>query len=187
MGSAIKRRQFTVDEYHRMGKAGILPEYPRTELLCGTIIVSESISPRHASTVERIADLWRSRLGRGASIRTQNPVTFREELSEPEPDVAVFRHRADFYRDGHPGAADTFLVIEVADSSLRLDRRIKMPLYARAGIAEAWLVDLTADRVDVYRAPTATGYQERLAFERGTTLSALAFPDITVAVDDLLG
>src|SRR5712692_1014562 len=112
MAYAIKRRAFTVDEYHRMGETGILPEYPRTELLCGTIMVSESISPRHAATVDRIADLWRSYLGQRVIVRVQNPVTLPEELSEPEPDIALLERRADFYRDAHPGRADTLLVIE---------------------------------------------------------------------------
>ena len=85
--------------------------------------------------------------------------------------------------------ADTALrlVIEVADSTLRLDRRVKMPLYARAGIAEAWLIDLTAERVEIFRSPSAEGYRDVAALERGDRLTPLAFPDLGVTVDDLLG
>ena len=79
------------------------------------------------------------------------------------------------------------LLIEVADTSLRLDRRVKLPLYARAGIREAWLCDLTTGRVEVHREPTAQGYGSVQVFARGASLTAAAFEDIPLTVDDLLG
>ena len=101
--------------------------------------------------------------------------------------MTLLRPRADFYTAAHPVAADVLLLIEVADSTLAVDRRVRMPLYARAAIREAWLLDLTADRVEVYRAPAADGYQQVVRFERGQRLTPEAFPDLMVTVEDLLG
>jgi hypothetical protein len=187
MASAIKRRCFTVEEYHRMGEAGILPEDTRIELLGGTILVREPVGARHAGTVDRLANLWMARLSRRAIVRVQNPVTFVAEMSELQPDITLLRPRPDFYTGVHPRPADVLLIIEVADSTLRLDRRVKMPLYGRAGVAEAWLLDLTTDRLETYRGATSAGYGERATLERGARLAPLAFPDIVLTLEDLLG
>jgi Uma2 family endonuclease len=187
MARAINRRRFTVDEYHRMGEAGILPEDGRLELIRGTLAVREPIGARHAGTVDRLAHLWISRLGGRAIVRVQNPVEFPEELSELQPDLTFLRPRADFYRQAHPRAADVLLVIEVADTSRRLDRLVKLPLYARAGVDEAWLVDLPSDRVEVHRTPGPGGYRDRAVLGRGAPVTSLAFPDVTVDAGDLLG
>ena len=137
--------------------------------------------------MNRLNRLWTSRLGERAVVQIQNPIELPEEDSEPQPDVTLLRPRADYYTAAHPVAADVLLVIEVADSTLAVDRRVRMPLYARAGIREAWILDLTADRVEVYRVPTADGYRQVMRFERGHRLAAEAFPDLVVSVEDLLG
>ncbi|HBH00939.1 MAG TPA: Uma2 family endonuclease [Candidatus Rokubacteria bacterium] len=187
MSERFTRRRFTVEEYHRMGEAGILDEDDPVELIAGEIIVREPIGSRHAGTVNRLNRLWTSRLGERAVVQIQNPIELPEEDSEPQPDVTLLRPRADYYTAAHPVAADVLLVIEVADSTLAVDRRVRMPLYARAGIREAWILDLTADRVEVYRVPTADGYRQVMRFERGHRLAAEAFPDLVVSVEDLLG
>jgi len=187
MAVTLKRRRFTVDEYHRMGEAGILSEDEPVELIAGEIVVREPIGSRHAGTVNRLNRLWTSRLGERAVVQIQNPIELPEEDSEPQPDVALLRPRADFYTAAHPVAADVLLLIEVADSSLTVDRRVRMPLYARAAIPEAWILDLTADRVEVYRVPTADAYQQVVTFERGQRVAPVAFADLTVTVEDLLG
>lgn len=185
MAVTLKRHRFTVDEYHRMGEAGILTE--NVELLAGTVVVREPVGSRHAGTVNRLARLWISRLGDRAVVQVQNPIELPEQLSEPQPDISLLRARADYYAAAHPLSADVLLVIEVADSTLRLDRRVKMPLYARAGIAEVWLIDLTAERVEIFRSPSAEGYRDVAALERGDRLTPLAFPDLILTADDLLG
>src|SRR5438093_10520235 len=187
MAVTLKRRRFTVDEYHRMGEAGVRSEAEPVGLTAGAIVVREPIGSRHAGTVNRLNRLWTSRLGERAVVQIQNPIELPEEDSEPQPDVALLRPRADFYTAAHPVAADVLLLIEVADSSLTVDRRVRMPLYARAAIHEAWLLDLTADRVEVYRAPTADAYQQVVTFERGQRVAPVAFADLTVTVEDLLG
>ena len=111
-----------------MGEAGILSEDTRIELLGGTIMVREPVGARHAGKVDRLANLWMARLGGRAIVRVQNPVTFVAEMSELQPDITLLRPRPDFYTSMHPWPADVLLIIEVADSTLRLDRRVKMPL-----------------------------------------------------------
>jgi len=157
MTKPFTRRRWNVHEYHRMGETGILAEDERVELLAGDIIVREPIGTQHAGTVNRLNHLWTSRLGRRAVVQVQNPIELAQEDSEPQPDITLLRARDDFYSTAHPEASDTLLAIEVADTSLRLDRRVKIPLYARAGIGEAWLVDLTTSRLEVYREPRVEG------------------------------
>src|SRR2546428_3602012 len=127
MALDVPTRRFTVDEYHRMGEAGILGYDERLELIAGKIVVREPIGARHASTVDRLNRLWTSRLGERAIVRIQNPVQFPEADSELQPDILLLRPRDDFYAAGHPRVADVLLLIEVADTTLRLDRRVEKP------------------------------------------------------------
>ena len=145
------------------------------------------IGPLHASTVARLTALFTSRLGTQAIVGIQNPLLLRAEDSEPQPDVALLHPRADFYARAHPEAQDVYLVIEVTDSSLEKDRDVKFSIYARAGIPEAWLLDLVADRLEVYRHPTPDGYQDVQSLQRAESVAPQAFPDLVLAVDDLLG
>jgi len=187
MGFAVRRRRFNVEEYRRMGETGILAEDPRIELIAGAIVVREPTGPHHAGTVDRIGHLFLTNLAGRATVRIQNPVTFPDEMSELQPDITLLHPRADFYSRAHPGAADVLLLIEVADATLRLDRRVKIPLYARAGVAEAWLLDLTTEHVEVFREPSGGHYREIIRLERGAGLAPHAFPDLALVVDDLLG
>lgn len=187
MDDVLTRYRFTVEEYHRMGEVGILPEDSRIELIAGDIVVREPIGSYHAGTVNRLNHLWMSVLGERAVVQVQNPIELAEEDTEVQPDVTLLQPRADFYTRRHPVATDVLLLIEVADTTLARDRRVKIPLYARAGIREVWLVDLTGDRVEVHRDPTAGGYSQVRALGRGESLVPQAFPDLTIAVADLLG
>lgn len=187
MTESFTRRRFSVHEYHRMGETGILAEDERVELLAGDIIVREPIGTQHAGTVNRLNYLWTSRLARRAVVQVQNPIELAREDSEPQPDLALLRPRDDFYATAHPTADDVLLAIEVADTSLLLDRRVKIPLYARAGLREIWLVDLTTSRIEVYREPAAEAYRDVQIVSRGRSITPVAFADLTVAVGDLLG
>lgn len=187
MAVGLKTRRFTIDEYYRMAEAGILSEDDRVELIQGEIVEMPPIGSHHAGTVASIDSLFSSRLGNRVIVWVQNPLRLRFVESEFQPDVVLLRPRPDFYRQSHPGAQDVYLVIEVADTSLEKDRHVKLPLYARAGVPEAWIVDLTANRVEVYRQPTPDGYREARVLQRGESLTIEAFPDLTLSVDDLLG
>jgi Uma2 family endonuclease len=187
MTMGARRVRFTVEQYDRMGETGILPDDRRIELLYGHIIAREPTGSRHAGTVDRLTMLWTSRLGQRVIVRVQNPVQFPKEDSELQPDIMLLKPRADFYTGAHPLADDVLLLIEVADTSLRLDRRVKIPLYARVGIPETWLCDLVTGRVDVHRDPADGRYRSVQSLTRGETLAPTALPDIRVAVEDLFG
>ena len=187
MAVVLKTRRFTVDEYHRMGEAGILSEDDRVELLAGEIVTMSPIGPLHAGTVNRLTAFLSSRFGTQVIVGIQNPLLLRTEDSEPQPDVALLRPRADFYTRAHPEAHDVYLVIEVADTSVEKDRQVKFPIYARAGIPEAWLLDIVAARLEVNRHSTSDGYQDVRHFQRGQSVALQAFPNVVFRVDDLLG
>jgi Uma2 family endonuclease len=183
------KRLFTVDEYYRMAKAGILGEDDRVELIEGEIVRMSPIGPRHARRVDRLTLLFVDRFRRVAEIRIQNPVRLSNR-SEPEPDLALLRperERDQPYDLTHPTPADTLLAVEVADHSLRYDLGRKARVYARNGIVELWVLDLRDDRLVVFRDPTPRGYATSLILGHGESISALAFPEILLAVDDILG
>lgn len=181
-----QRRLFTVDEYDGMIRAGILREGERVELVEGAILCMAAMGTGHMACISRAQERFAAALPRHAAIRVQGPLRLPPNW-EPEPDLAIVRRRADHYASHHPGPADVLLVIEVADTSLAFDRDVKQPRYAAAGIPEAWIVDLAAARVLVYRRPGANGYAETFAVERGASLSPAAFPNLAIRVEEILG
>ncbi len=181
----VRRRRFTVDEYHRMAETGVLREDDRVELLEGEVVLMSPIGDPHAGCVNRLNHALR-RVGERAVVAVQNPVRL-DRHSEPQPDVTLLRPRADFSGSGTPDPTDVLLAIEVGDSSARFDREVKAPLYARAGVRELWLVDLGAGEVSVCRRPDERGYAEVTVKRRGDSLSPEALGDITLTVNELLG
>jgi Uma2 family endonuclease len=186
MAVAIKRHRFTVDEYYRMAETGILAPGQRVELIEGEIVDMTPIGRRHMACVDRLTRDFVTALGDRAIVRVQGALRLHEH-SEPEPDLVLLRPRADFYAEQDAGPDDTLLVIEVADTSEHYDRQVKVPLYARAGIPEVWLVDLTAGSVTAYREPGATGYAQAIVATGNVELSALAFPELTLTAARILG
>ena len=143
--AAGRRRLFTREEYQAMGRAGILDEDERVELLGGEIIVMAAIGNRHAACVLRMTSALNvSRLTGRAFLQVQNPVA-ADPLSEPQPDLMLLAHRDDHYDFDHPSPEEVLLLVEVADSSLDYDRGTKVPFYATSGIREVWIVDLERD------------------------------------------
>jgi Uma2 family endonuclease len=186
MAVEIARRRFTVDEYHRMGEAGILREDDRVELIDGEIVEMTPIGSRHAGCVNRLNHIFGRALGERVVVAVQNPLS-APPASEPQPDLMLLRPRSDFYASSHPSAGDVWLVVEVADTSVPFDRSVKIPLYARAEIPEVWLVDLTTDGVEVYRRPAASRYAETSRRQRGERLDCAAIPDLVLRVEEILG
>ena len=154
------RHPLTVHDFHQMGEAGILGHSDRVELIDGEIIDMSPIGALHAAIVARLASSFSQRLGGAAVVWCQNPVRL-DDISEPEPDIAILRPKADFYMTAHPGPTDVLLVIEVADSSLAYDLGTKVPLYARHGIPEAWVIDAATRRTRVFRQPIDWGEASR--------------------------
>jgi Uma2 family endonuclease len=182
----IPRRRFTIDEYHRMGEAGVLSEDDRVELLDGEIVQMSPIGSPHAGCVDRLTALFTRRLGGRAIVRVQNPIIL-DRRSEPQPDLTLLAPRPDFYSAAHPRPRDVLLAVEVMDSSRGYDRTLKLPLYARAELREVWLVDLAAQAVEVYRRPALRGYRQEQRLVAGRALAPLAFPRLRFRVRELLG
>jgi Uma2 family endonuclease len=187
MAVMLRRYRFTVEEYERLAQAQVLTQCDRVELLDGEIIEMTPIGDRHASVVGRLTHLFATQLGDRSIVWVQNPLRLGAVRSMPQPDIALLRRRADFYAGGKPGSDDVLLLIEVMDTSALADRSLKIPLYARAGVPEVWLLDLVTDRIEVFRHPTAAGFREVRVLERNDRLASLAFPDLTLTGADLLG
>lgn len=186
MATRMTRRRFTADEFHRMGQAGIFTEDDRLELLEGEIVAMTPIGSRHAACVKRLVRLLSARLEGRAILSVQDPVRLGAH-SEPQPDLALLRPQDDFYASSHPGPADVLLIIEVADASDSLDRDAKVPLYARAGIPEVWLVSLPTQIIEVYRQPSRQGYRAIHPRARGESVGVAALADLTLLVGEILG
>ena len=179
------KKLFTVDDYYKMVDAGILTEDDRVELIEGEIIQMSSMGSPHAAVITHVNDVFVPLFQGKALLRPQLPLRLNE-FNEPEPDIVLLEPRRDFYSSGHPGPADVFLVIEIADSSLRYDRGVKLPIYAATRVPEVWIADLQGAELLVFRDPSRRRYTTHLKFRRGESVSCLAFPDIRIAVDDLL-
>jgi Uma2 family endonuclease len=181
----IQKRRFTVDEYYRMAEIGILSEDDRVELIEGEIIDMAPMGDRHANCLRRLDTLLNRRLRETALASTQCPIHIND-LTEPEPDIALLKMRDDFYAE-HPRAQDVLVAIEVSYPSTEYDRGVKLPLYARAGITEAWLVDLIEETIEVYTQPVNGEYRRTERVKRGEPLASLAVPGLELAVNDVLG
>ena len=180
--AAPTRRRFTVAEYYAMGKAGILTEDDRVELLDGELIEMPPIGDRHASRTDRLNyGLAPLLLQRRAIVRIQNPLRLSDD-SQPQPDAALLRWRDDFYYSGPPRPEDVLLLIEVSDTSLAYDRGAKLAAYARAGVPEVWIANLPDGRVEAYTEPAGGEYAVVRHYYPGSSISPQAFPDIALEV-----
>ena len=152
-----KKHRFSVEEYRRMGEAGIFGEDDRVELVDGEVVEMTPIGWRHVRAVNQLTDVLADLRDTGPyALSVQNPLIL-DEHGEHQPDLALIRRDAPEGRV--PAAQDALLVMEVADTPLRYDREVKLPLYARAGILEAWLVDLRNNHVEVHSDPSPEGYR----------------------------
>lgn len=176
--------RFSVEEYHRLGEAGIFHEDDRVELLNGNIVIMAPIGVRHMKAVRRLINLLAKRYGNHCLIDAQNPVRI-DGYSEPQPDILLLRFEADD-RNEAPHPEDVLLLIEVADSSLQYDRSDKRRAYARNGVAEYWLLNLTSDELEVYRDSDGQDYRTTLRLKRDDSIAPQAFPDEAVKVSELL-
>ena len=182
----VRRHSFTVDEFAKMGEAGIFTEDDRVELIDGEIREMAPIGSKHAGIVDRLTVMLVELLGRSAIVRVQNPVQL-DLNNEPQPDIAILASRDDYYTAGHPKPGDTLLVIEVADSSIAYDLHEKAPLYARSMVPEVWVVDLVAEVVRVFRQPGPSGYAEERVTARGETILSASVEGLRIKVDEIFG
>ena len=180
-----RQRRFTVDEYYRMGEAGVFGEDDRVELLDGQIYVMSPIGSEHAACVDRLTRLFVLRTGDDAVVRVQNPIRLNEN-SEPEPDLALLEPREDAYASEHPGPESVLLIVEVADTTLTYDRTEKLVCYASNDIPEYWIVNLQNQTLECYYNPSGDEYRERRTLEREGTVAPRFDDALELAVADLL-
>ena len=180
-GELLVRHKLTVTDIYRMLDAGVLHEDDRVELIDGELLDMAPIGSDHATTVDRLTKALVLACGDRAIVRVQNPVRL-DDLNEPQPDFSVLRPRPDGYRKGHPGPADVLLLVEVADSFLRFDRRVKLPLYARFGIPEVWTADLQRRVLEKHRTPLEGTYADTAEHKPGERVSLALLPEAVVTL-----
>ena len=176
--------RFTTADYHRMVEAGILTASDKVELLDGQISIMSPIGRFHAACVNRLNRFLSQQMGDEFIISIQNPIVLNDS-SEPEPDISVLRFKEDYYESGHPEPQDTFLLVEVAESSFETDNGVKLALYAQAAIPEVWIVDLKQNRVLVYQQPNQGEYRRMATFTREEQLETSL--SLSVSAKDILG
>jgi Uma2 family endonuclease len=183
--SVLTTHRWTVEAYHQMADAGVFAPEARVELIDGEVFDMMPIGPYHAGVTAALNEFF-SGLNHGRwVVWPQNPLKL-DDHSEPVPDIALLKRIPDLYKKRHPTAEDVLLIIEVADSTVSHDRGKKLPAYAKAGIAEFWLVNLPTRKLEVYRKPNYLGYDEHVVYSPGQSVGPTAFPDVVVDVEALL-
>jgi len=180
----VQKHRLSVTDYHRMGEAGILREDARVELIEGEVVNMSPIGSTHSGTLNRLVQVFQLAVRQTAIVSVQNPVVLGI-YSEPQPDLALLHPREDFYTNSHPRPEDVLLLIEVCESSLRYDHEIKLPLYARHGIPEVWLVDVDQQRLSLFRTPLGDVYQDLISPAALGVISLERLPGTTVDLSRL--
>lgn len=178
-------RLFTSKEYHRMAESGILDSNERVELLAGQIVKMAAKGTPHSAAVTRTETLLRNCLGEQVLIRLQDPVQL-DDYSEPEPDIALVIPDSLYYEDHHPNPSEVYLIIEIADTTIRQDCGLKARIYAQSGITDYWVLDVNNRQLHVFREPSQNGYQSELILSDSGSVSPLAFPNVTITVGEML-
>ncbi len=181
-----KRRRFDVWEYHAMGKAGILKDGERVELIDGDILSMAPIGSEHVSSVNVSTLALIRRIGDNAFVSIQAPVRL-DDNTEPEPDIALLRWRDDFYRSRLPISEDALLLIEAADTSLAYDRGEKLAMYACHGIPEVWISNLRDRVIEAHSEPVDGVYAKSRVYRPGETISPACLPDVEIPVRLIVG
>ncbi|WP_114312648.1 Uma2 family endonuclease [Thermus caldifontis] len=161
----MTRYLFSLEDFHRMAEAGILPEDARVELLEGEIVTMSPVGKKHAYALNTLVDLLAPLVGK-AVLSVQNPLVLGP-TTEVYPDLVLLTPPRTRYRNRLPEGPDALLVVEVAETSLEHDLGVKVPLYAKAGVPEVWVVDLARNRVHVFRKPTGEGFGHQEVLEEG--------------------
>jgi Uma2 family endonuclease len=182
MESWPQRHRITVHDYHRMGEIGVFAPDARVELIEGEIIDMAPIGNDHQSIVDQLNRALV--VGDRAIVRVQGSIRL-SQWSEPEPDVVLLKPRSDFYRGEFALGTDTLLVIEVSDTTLKYDRDIKVPLYARNGVPEAWVVDVNGNALLIYGDLRDGKYERHVVLERPAAVALAHLPGITLDVGAL--
>ena len=179
-------RPWTVAEYYQMAKTGILQPQENVELVAGQII--RTMTPQgspHAAAITRTNRVLSRSPSPDYLIRVQLPIHL-DDFSEPEPDLALVKYDPFDYDDRHPRADEVYLIIEIADSTLKTDLTLKKQVYAQAGIKDYWVLDLAQSQLHVFRQPTGSGYQSAKILPPSETVRPLCLPTLSLKVATLL-
>jgi Uma2 family endonuclease len=179
-----QKHPISAEEYLRMGEAGVFAPEARLELIEGEIVEMAPIGSPHAGTVTRLNELFIQRAAGRALVSPQNPVIISDR-SVPQPDLALLKPRADYYRQSHPKPSDLYLVVEVADTTRAFDLGTKVPLYARCGITEVWVIDVSEGAIHVFRDPGPAGYGTSFTVGPGQGVACVAVPEASLEVGEL--
>ncbi|MDB9374614.1 Uma2 family endonuclease [Nodularia sphaerocarpa] len=182
--SLTTAKRFTIDEYHRLAKLGFFTEDERVELIEGEIVQMVAKGTAHSVCETLLFRELIKLIADSALVRGQQPIIISEH-SEPEPDLAIVRNIDDNYLSAHPQSSDILLLIEVADSSLKYDQEIKLPLYAKAGITNYWIFNLVNNYLECYSEPYQdlqykSGYRRKLIFLPNETVNLPVFSDLVL-------
>jgi len=186
MTQLFRKRLINIKEYQKMEEVGILSHLDKVELINGEILHMSPIGIKHQGVINKINNFFFPLYSKKAVIHIQGPIQFKN-LNQPVPDVMLLKPRKDFYTKKSALPKDVFLLIEVADSSLKYDKEIKLPLYAAAKIKEYWIVNLQDDIIEIYRNPKNGIYKNNIIASIGDKISCSAFPNKKIAVKDILG
>lgn len=181
----LQRYRFNVQQFHQLGEIGIFAEGDRIELIDGDLAVMSPRSTRHVACVNTLNKSLVLTLHETAVVSVQNPIRLND-FTEPLPDFAVFRLQPHGYRESMPTGHDTLLVIEVADSTLRYDRNIKLPRYAEAGVPEVWIVDLQANEIEISWAAQGRRYTSSRIYLPGQVVESPTVSELRLDVDAIL-
>jgi Uma2 family endonuclease len=179
------KHRCTVKDYYRMAETRVLAPDARVELLDGEITDIPPMEPLHGGVSKFLTWFFTSTGNDRWITSVQNPVRL-SDYSEPQPDLMLLKSSPDFYRRQHPRPEDVYLLVEVSDSTLESDQEQKLPAYARAAIAEVWIVDLNDESIQIYREPSFTGYAAKTVLRAGDQAVPQAFPDAVVDLAELL-
>jgi Uma2 family endonuclease len=183
--SLLDIRLLTVQEYHRMAEMGIIEADERVELLAGQIVKMAAKGTAHGAALKRTVELLQNFLWGLVLLSIQDPVRLNH-FSEPEPDIALLVRDPLYYEDRHPTPSAIYLIIEVADTTLRTDLGIKTTIYAQSGIADYWVLDVNNRQLHVFREPSQDGYPSLVILGDDGSISPLQFPDFSYMVRDML-
>ena len=186
MTALPQRKIFTVDEYHKMIDAGVFVGDADFELIEGEIVKKMTQGDLHIACVNRLNMLFAPKLAGKAIVSVQNAIVIND-ISEPEPDVALLKFCEDFYAAGKASAGDVLLLVEVSDTTVKYDRDVKIPLYAAAGVAEVWLVNLPRRILEVYTEAGGAKYKLARKYKKSETVAPKLLPEIKVKVSDIFG
>ena len=183
-GPQPRRLRFSVDQYYKMIEMGMIEDYEKSEIIAGEMVKKMTIGDKHAWVVSLLLRFFIKNLPDTIFVRGQDPLRLGD-YDEPEPDV-VLADLTKFDGRRHPRPEETILVVEVSDSTLKYDRDVKLPLYAKAGIREVWIVNIPNNLIEVHTEPNLDIYLSVKIFAPGDKVVSSVLAELKLEVSEIL-